>query len=135
MSDDFFPETPKNKKNYLNEEDTEGEGLFPTIINLSTDTENRDITPTTDNLKSYNLTELEEKIAVQEIEDCDSYLKTLHRSVPLVTSVNSLLKVVNGCLGIHKHRREVLNQLKGKKENKGTSWVVTDEGNVVPTED
>lgn len=80
----------------------------------------------------YELDDVQTTVAVAELADCDMYLKNLHKTFKYVNSINSVLKVVGGCIGVHRHRREVLKELKANKSSSGNAYEVDDQGNLVP---
>jgi len=66
----------------------------------------------------YNLPSLEKKVLIDELSSCDMYLNNIHKGFGHVGSTNSLIKLVMAGIGVHRHRRQVLKDLKavGKKD-------------------
>lgn len=132
MSDDDinFPETPEN---ILKEEfDLSCEIKSTTDFDsLSKFPLQMDITPQKvieDDLNPYNLKDLEKKILINEFSDCDMYLKNIHKGFRHITSTNSLIKLVMAGIGVHKYRRQVLNDIKA--ETKATTLEFDQHGNL-----
>lgn len=66
----------------------------------------------------YKLDPIDKKVLINELSDCDLYLKNIHKGFSKIASTNSLIKLVMAGIGVHKHRRQVLKELKAVKANK-----------------
>lgn len=91
--------------------DFQDESKFP----LQMDTTPQKVTE--QDLDPYKLESLEKKVLINEFSDCDMYLKNIHKGFKHVSSTNSLIKLVIAGIGVHKHRRQVMRELKGVKPN------------------
>lgn len=81
-----------------------------------------DVDPQTVTEKDFDylgLNDLEKKVLITELSDCDMYLRNIHSGFKFATSINSLIKLVGAGIGVHKHRRHVLTELKGKAKSPG----------------
>lgn len=88
-----------------------------------------DITP--QQLAELDVSELEKRVTTAEMASCDLYLHNLHASFPKATSVNSLVKLVTTCIGVHRHRRDVLTTLKENSQPKGDTIEIGVTGGII----
>lgn len=124
-----FPEDPflppeRYDEEIKNQNDLEDVSKFPVQMKTS----NLEITDS--DLDVYKLGNLEKKILINEISDCDMYLKNIHKGFKSVTSINSLIRLVGAGLGVHKHRRNVIDTIKGKGKA-GSTLSFDDNGDLV----
>lgn len=128
MNDEDFklPEMPNNKLVEYNSKEGEIENTDELLA------DGNYLSPVAEDFENYSLDKLQTRAAVGELSDCDMYLKNLHTGFKYVNSINSLLKVVGGCISVHKHKREVLNELKLSKPSGTVGGVeIDDQGNVI----
>lgn len=115
-----FPELPDKIKlsDYEDEDKYKTENEFQTnsILPLKIESQNQLVRE--EDFDTYQLESLEKKVLINELSDCDLYLKNIHKGFGLVGSTNSLIKLVMAGIGVHKHRRSVLKELKSSPKNK-----------------
>lgn len=58
------------------------------------------------------LNELDKKVLLSELADCNLYLKNIHKGFKFARSTSSLIKLVGAGIGVHRHRRQVLKDIK-----------------------
>lgn len=80
-------------------------------------------------LDAYGLDPVEKLAAIEELADCSMYLKNIHKGFSFVGSTNSLIKLVMAGIGVHKHRRAILKEIKGNK-NSGKLPSFDENGNI-----
>jgi len=112
-----FPEMPERIKlsDYEEENTYKNVNCFQTtsILPLKIQSDNQQVRE--EDFDHYNLNELDKKVLINELSDCDMYLKNIHTGFGLVGSTNSLIKLVMAGIGVHKHRRQVLKDLRVSK--------------------
>lgn len=116
-----FPEMPDTIKLSDYEGDDplyEGGNSFQTesILPIKIETDSQKVTEA--DFDTYQLESLEKKVLINELSDCDLYLKNIHKGFGFAGSTNSLIKLVMAGIGVHKHRRQVLKDLKASPKNK-----------------
>ena len=83
---------------------------------------------TEDDLTPYDLKPLDKKVLISEMADYDMYLKNIHKGFKHITSTRSLIHLVAAGINVHKHRRQVLKDIKG--ENKAKTLEFDEHGNL-----
>lgn len=78
-------------------------------------------------LSYLTLQPLEKKILISELSDCDLYLKNIHKGFSYVRSTRSLIALVGAGLATHKHRRQVIKDI---KESKKDPFELDEHGNI-----
>jgi len=84
--------------------------------------------PVTDEQLDYlNLQDLERAMLKAELSDSEMYLKNIHKGFKFAKSTRSLINLVGAGLAVHKHRRQIMKDL---KENKKQPFEIDEYGNV-----
>jgi hypothetical protein len=77
-------------------------------------------------LAHLTLNELDKKVLVAELADCNMYLRNIHKGFKHVTSTKSLISLVAAGIGVHKHRRSVLKDI---SNSRGATFELDEYGN------
>lgn len=134
MEDDFKipeqPNLPSVKESFTDTSPYEGdEGKIEDNKELIS--KGSQLTLNEEDFSEYELDNLEKKVAVTELSDCDLYLKNLHTGFKYVNSINSLIKIVGAGIQVHKHRRSVIEKLKDGGNGKA-AFTFDNNGNIIP---
>ncbi len=121
LSEDHHPAEYLEIKN---PEDFESQSRFPIQLDLEPQKVNED------DLSPYKLESLDKKVLINEMSDYDMYLKNIHKGFKSVTSTRSLINLVAAGIQVHKHRRQVLNDIKNQK--KASALEFDEYGNLKP---
>lgn len=68
-------------------------------------------------LDYLNLHDLERSLLKSELSDSQMYLKNIHKGFKFARSTRSLISLVGAGLAVHKHRRQVIKELKEVKKD------------------
>lgn len=113
MKDDMDIELPTEPENYGGEEEEfQNQGQFkdtsPLVLNLNFDVQRIEEA----DFNHLTLNNLDKALLKAELADSNMYLKNIHKGFGKVTSTRSLIALVGAGLAVHKHRRQVLKDLK-----------------------
>lgn len=99
-----LPEEPETKAVAL----WRGDSPAP-ATELSTESVALDIEE--DDIKDIALQPAEKKVFLAEMKSCDIYLDNLHACFKHATTVSSVIALVGASIGVHKHRRSVMEKV------------------------
>ena len=81
-------------------------------------------------LAHLTLNELDKKVLVSELADCNLYLRNIHKGFKHVVSTQNLISLVAAGIGVHKHRRAIIKDIKA---GKGDMFELDEHGNPIKT--
>lgn len=117
---DGYDDSPNDQKNT----DFESLSTYNTTPQIQIDTIKES------DLEHLTLNHLDKKILVDELADCSLYLRNIHKGFKHVTSTKSLISLVAAGIGVHKHRRQVIANL---KNSKNSVFELDEHGNPIKT--
>lgn len=109
---------------HSDQKNTDFESLTP--IDISPQIETSRISKS--DLAPLTLQSIDEKILVSELADCSLYLRNIHKGFKHVTSTKSLIALVAAGIGVHKHRRQVIESVKNKQN---ATFEIDEHGNPI----
>ncbi len=120
MSDIDLPLPPDNLHDtgtYDEDNEIQDQSKLQSTSLITVDVE-KTLQQVTDNDLNYlELENLEKALLKAELSDSQMYLKNIHTGFKFARSTRSLINLVGAGLAVHKHRRQILKDLKeGKKD-------------------